>query len=71
MAEKLRHNDHRVIGPKLNLYQQAEIIGSGLPLLPWQGEVVINELQTFLRDLLNKNCENVSHQFSKSVGTSL
>lgn len=55
MAEKLKHNDHRVIGPKLNLYQQSEIIGSGLPLLPWQGEVVINELQTFLRDLLNKN----------------
>ena len=55
MAEKLKHNDHRVIGPKLNLYQQSELIGSGLPLLPWQGEVVINELQTFLRDLLNKN----------------
>jgi threonyl-tRNA synthetase len=55
MAEKLRHNDHRVIGPKLNLYQQSELIGPGLPLFPWQGEVIIHELQNFLRDLLNKN----------------
>jgi len=55
MAEKLRHNDHRVIGPKLNLYQQSELIGPGLPLLPWQGEIIIHELQSFLRDLLNKN----------------
>ena len=55
MAEKLRHNDHRVVGPKLNLYQQSDLIGPGLPLFPWQGEVVINELQNFLRDLLNNN----------------
>ncbi len=47
-------NDHRVLGPKLNLYQQSDNIGPGLPLFPWQGEAVFYELQTFLRELLAK-----------------
>ena len=47
-------NDHRIIGPKLNLYQQSDDIGPGLPLFPWQGEAVLYELQLFLRDLLSK-----------------
>jgi threonyl-tRNA synthetase len=47
-------HDHRKLGPKLNLYQQSDDIGPGLPLFPWQGEAVLYELQLFLRDLLLK-----------------
>ena len=47
-------NDHRVIGPKLNLYQLSDDIGPGLPLIPWQGEIIIHELEKFLRSELEK-----------------
>ena len=50
-----KSNDHRVLGPKLGYYQQSEDVGPGLPLFPWKGESVINSLQTFLRELLEKN----------------
>ena len=47
-------SDHRIIGPKLNLYQLSEDIGPGLPLIPWQGEIIIHELEKFLRSELEK-----------------
>ena len=49
-----KFNDHRILGPKLNLYQQSDDIGPGLPLFPWQGETILYELQLFLRELLLK-----------------
>ena len=36
-----KNYDHRVLGPKLNLFQQSDDIGPGLPLFPWQGETVL------------------------------
>ena len=53
-----KSNDHRVLGPKLGFYQQIEDVGPGLPLFPRKGESVINSLQTFLRELLEKNDYN-------------
>ena len=53
-----KSNDHRVLGPKLAFYQQIEDVGPGLPLFPRKGESVINSLQTFLRELLEKNDYN-------------
>tara|TARA_Y100000034_G_C6863867_1_gene393476 strand:+ start:19 stop:1230 length:1212 start_codon:yes stop_codon:yes gene_type:complete len=47
-------NDHRVLGPKFGFYQHSDDIGPGLPLFPWQGEAVLNELQKFLRSELEK-----------------
>lgn len=53
--EEGKKRDHRILGPKLNLFIIHEDIGKGLPLLTPKGTVIRNEIIKYERELEKEN----------------
>ncbi len=49
--EEAKKRDHRILGPKLNLFVIHEDIGKGLPLLTPKGTIIRNEIIKYEREL--------------------
>ncbi|MFH1970804.1 MAG: threonine--tRNA ligase [Patescibacteria group bacterium] len=53
--EEGKKRDHRILGPKLNLFVIHDDIGKGLPLLTPKGTVIRNEIIKYERELEREN----------------
>ena len=53
--EEGKKRDHRILGPKLNLFVINEDIGRGLPLLTPKGTIIRNEILKYERQLEKEN----------------
>lgn len=58
--EEAKKRDHRVLGPKLGIYETIEQVGPGLPLFLPNGASIVRTLQRWLRSqLLERGYEEV------------
>ena len=53
--EEAKKRDHRILGPKLNLFVIHDDIGKGLPLLTPKGTIIRNEIIKYERELEREN----------------
>ena len=53
--EEAKKRDHRILGPRLNLFVINEDIGKGLPLLTPKGTIIRNEIIKYERKLEREN----------------
>ncbi len=54
MLEEAKKRDHKVLGPKLDLFTFSELVGPGLPLWTPKGTIVRNLLDDFVWELRKK-----------------
>ena len=48
--QKLRPNDHKRLGPQLDLFAFSDAVGKGLPLFTPKGATIRRELERFIVD---------------------
>lgn len=54
MLEEAKRRDHKVLGPKLDLFVFSDLVGAGLPLFTPKGTFVFNALDAFVWELRKK-----------------
>ncbi len=51
MQEEAKKRDHKILGPKLDLFVFSDLVGAGLPLFTPKGTIVFNALDAFVWEL--------------------
>src|SRR3989344_4987093 len=54
MLEEAKKRDHKVLGPKLDLFVFSDLVGAGLPLFTPKGTFLFNTLDSFVWELRKK-----------------
>ena len=70
LKEEAKKRDHRVLGPRLGLFEFDDMIGPGLPLFLPKGAIVVNTMKDWLRsELVRRHYEEVltPHIFRSDV----